>query len=428
MQEPLGVRLRRLREAKGYTQRQLGEPRYTSPFVSLIEAGKRKPSRTALAHFAERLGVDLEELITGRRADVRVELDLRLHEAFLNLYRGNYAAADTTFRRIIQHASHDGFVRIQARAEEGRGVVAERRGRPEAALRHFERAERLLEQEPLALKAEAVAGRARAVQMLGDVRYAIHLLELYLIALREEPAADPLALMRTYSALVWPYSEAGLYRRASDVARQALHLEAHVENAEQIAHMHMNVARELLRSGRADDALRSLQRADDLFRQLDLRTEVAGAHLNMGIVLVDQGQLDDGRREIETALEVFRECSSTRDQARALNELARAERLSGRLDSAKELLQQSIRLLREGDIAELALAHREMGLSSRDEPRVAERHLRKAVDLYKRLDRPAALAETYGELGDVVAAQGSIQSAYQLCRDGLMAISRSGSS
>ena len=55
----LGTRLRRLRRDQGLTQRQLGAPRYTHAYVSTIEAGRRRPSREALEHFASNLGVDV---------------------------------------------------------------------------------------------------------------------------------------------------------------------------------------------------------------------------------------------------------------------------------------------------------------------------------------------------------------------------------
>lgn len=71
----IGTRLRRLRLARGLTQKELAAPKYTHAYVSSIEAGHRRPSRAALEHFASKLGVEVEELLTGRPADLSTRLD-----------------------------------------------------------------------------------------------------------------------------------------------------------------------------------------------------------------------------------------------------------------------------------------------------------------------------------------------------------------
>jgi transcriptional regulator with XRE-family HTH domain len=47
--EPLGQRIRRLRQAAGLTQHSLAAPRYTGAFLAAVEAGTRTPSPEALA-------------------------------------------------------------------------------------------------------------------------------------------------------------------------------------------------------------------------------------------------------------------------------------------------------------------------------------------------------------------------------------------
>ncbi len=81
----IGTRLRRLRLARELTQRELAEPKYTHAYVSTIEAGRRNPSREALEHFAGKLGVDVDELLTGKPADLEARLDARLMQARIDL-------------------------------------------------------------------------------------------------------------------------------------------------------------------------------------------------------------------------------------------------------------------------------------------------------------------------------------------------------
>jgi predicted RNA-binding Zn ribbon-like protein len=82
--EVVGRRVQRLRVERGLTQRQLAEPTYTPAYVSTLEAGRVRPSDEALKHLAERLGVDFEELATGRPERLRVCANDRCRWAFFD--------------------------------------------------------------------------------------------------------------------------------------------------------------------------------------------------------------------------------------------------------------------------------------------------------------------------------------------------------
>jgi transcriptional regulator with XRE-family HTH domain len=63
--ESVGQRLRRLREERGLSQRELSEPGISYAYISRIEAGARRPSLTALRKLATKLGVTALELERG---------------------------------------------------------------------------------------------------------------------------------------------------------------------------------------------------------------------------------------------------------------------------------------------------------------------------------------------------------------------------
>lgn len=422
-EEPVGQRLRRLRLEKGLSQLAVAAPRYSGAYVSQVESGKRRPSSSALAHFAEQLGVTFDELATGRPRSLAAELELRLQEGYEDVYAARYRAADEAFEVAAAAAREYNLHAIEARAEEGQGLVAEREGNPEDALAHYERALELWESSPLSRRVEAVAGVARCTQMRGDVRYAIHILETYLMRLRREGLEDPVALMRGYSSLIWPYTEAGLYQQASEAASSALRYEPKIEERAEVASMYMNVARELLRRGDADEALASLKRAEDLYRVLNWKTELARAHANKAIVLAQQGDLEGSRSETLQALDLIRGTSSKLSEARALNELARVDRLLGRLEEARKVLEQSLRLLRKGDVGERALAYRELGLCLFESDKEAsERHLRKAIVLYRQAGQYLHVAATCRDLGDLLCSRGKDESGREAYREGLLAV------
>ncbi|MDQ3957409.1 MAG: helix-turn-helix domain-containing protein [Actinomycetota bacterium] len=420
-QKAIGRRLKKLRLARGLTQRDLSEPAYTAAYVSTIEAGKRMPSPTAIAHFAERLGVDPAEIVTGRPKDFVADLQLKLNDAAQRTAAGRLRDAAALYEEVEQGAAKFELRTYEARALVGRGMIAEREGKVDAAVRHFTAADELLADEPAPQRVEAVAGLARCHQMKGDLRYATHLLETYLIVLRDTRQPDPLALMRTYSSLVWPYSELGLYDQANEAATTALSFESRVDDPAQVANMHVNVARELLRLGKIDDALYSLKRAHELFESLNWRSEMARADLARGIVLANRKKHKPALAALEKALETFAETDNRVNQARTLNEIARVRRITNDVPAAVGAAEDAIDLLDGLEVAELALSHRELGLClAEDHPRKAEKHLRTAVEIYRKAGEREQVAVTFRELGDLLSRRGALDSGREAYREGLL--------
>jgi transcriptional regulator with XRE-family HTH domain len=74
-----GRRLRERRLAAGLTQAELAGERFSHAYVSVLEAGRREPSRAAVEYFAQRLGVSVEELWAERGSSwaLKMAQDLR---------------------------------------------------------------------------------------------------------------------------------------------------------------------------------------------------------------------------------------------------------------------------------------------------------------------------------------------------------------
>src|SRR3989442_13789604 len=104
--EPIGVRLRRLRLERGLSQRDLSSPGVSYAYISRIEAGARTPSVKALRMLAQKLGVSVEYLETGRDLRDVDERELRLADAELELrLAGDAAAAEAKLRDILAEAT-----------------------------------------------------------------------------------------------------------------------------------------------------------------------------------------------------------------------------------------------------------------------------------------------------------------------------------
>jgi len=405
------------------TQKELAAPKYSHAYVSTIESGRRRPSKEAIEYFASRLGVTTEELATGRPADLVPRLELRLRETHVALSAGRLDEAERAFAVIAKEAGRYGLARIRARAEEGVGLLEERRARPEEALAHYERAEELLRSEPPTELVDAAAGRARCFEALGDVRYAIFILESLLDRLERERLRDPDALSRLHSSLVFAYLDAGIYRKAAESATELWALAPRITDPSRVALMHMNVARLFLQEKRIEDARRSLHRAEEAFRQLNLEADVGAARLALGYVAVRDGDFARAREELEQAVEIFEKTSSEPYLANALNELGRLERREGSPRRAMKLRERSIGLMGVRDAPIRAEAHRELGLTLADrDPAAAEKQFRLAIELYERSEQAFEIAITYRALGDLLNSRGEGDAACEAYRAGIMAL------
>jgi tetratricopeptide (TPR) repeat protein len=421
----LGTRMRRLRLSRGMTQKELADPKYSYAYVSTIEAGRRTPSREAIEHFATRLGVTPDELLTGRPADLEARLELSLQEAMVMLSGESADEAEERFRAIAKDAQKFNLTRIRAKAEEGLGLWNERRSQPEQALAHHQNSHDLLKGEPATQWVDAVAGKARCLEALGDVRYAIFLLESLLDRLEREKLRDPDALSRLHASLVFAYLEAGLPHKAAESGAELMALAPHLTDPLRVAQMHMNMARLFLHEGRIEEAQRSLRRADEVYGHRNLKTETAGAHLALGYVASREGDLPQARSELELAIAIFEVTSNQPDLIRALNELARVERLEGATERAKELLERSITMMGSNDTPILAWAHRELGSTlTGDDGSTAEKHFRTAIELYERSEQSFEIAITYRALGDLFQGRGDGEAACEAYRTGITALER----
>ena len=405
-----GGRLRKLRLSSGLSQTELATPVCTGAYISQLEAGVRRPSERLIRHLSEKLGVDAEELATGRRGVLEPELLLAVQESKVLFYGGDIDQAKTNLEHVVREAKANKLVVAEARAEEALATVHERNGDLAAALAGFQRAQDLLTAEPLAQQAEAVAGIARCIQMEGDVRYGVHVLETYLDRLREQADPHPDALMRTYAALSHAYFGAGYNEKALEASERAQALEPRSDDPQHVACMYVNVSRALMHEKRYGDALIALAHAEDTFRTLDWKVQVARTKINQGIVLVQKEELEAAAAVLNSALGLLAEAPSSFDEAAALTELGKIARRSGDQVAAKEHLNRALKLVDEGDLPQRARIFRELGLSE-ENPKEAATHLGKAVDLFRAANQTIEVAVTLGKLATLMKDNNDLEAA-----------------
>lgn len=417
----LGARVRRLRKDKGLSQEALADPHYTAAYISHVENDKRTPSQKVLEHIAERLGVSVEELVTGRdpRAELRLQIDV--DRAIAQIHVGELDKAREALTAVSKQAATDGFSRARAAAEEGLAQIAQREGRMGDARHHLDTAEELLAEEAPETLTPIVTTKARSLFYDNDIYGAIHLLETHLAKLTENGSGDPTAMLQVHAALIGPYFEAGLKDRAATAAEDAFSLSAQVQDPEYLACMHINRAQILLEQGHSAEAMRSLARAEDLFTQIGWRDSATKAAIARATAAVETGDLDAGEAQVTRALRELEETPNELERARALNLLARIARLRKNPRKALEHLDAVTKLFGKNETLEKAWALREAGLCymDLDQLELAEDHLRRSLTVYRTADVPAAIATTAAYLGDVLVKLGRAKEGAETYRSGL---------
>lgn len=422
----LGERIRHLRLEKGMTLVALAGDAMSEGYISLLESGQRTPSDKALQHIAGQLGVDAEELRTGKPAGLGIHFELDLQSVRRDVDRGAIDAAKALLDKIdkiAKNARGNNLKRITAKCQELRGLIAERLDGPSVALPYYKQAEDLWRDEPLHLRFAAVIGIARCTHQAGNPALAIHMLDGYANDLKRSENPDPHALMQAYTALVYPCFSAGLPEKASEAARAALALEARVDKPEDIACMHLTVARSLLHDGEHSEALSSIRKAEQIYLAGGWRNQVAKAQIAEALVLSKKEDFEGAKTKLEESLQLLKESPHRLDEALALNELGYVCRKLDDIHGALTFLERARPLLEDIDLVEKAFNERELGLClGIEETKGAERHLKRAIDLYRMSGNTTELASTFKELGTLYRKLGKTELALEAMSEGLAAV------
>jgi tetratricopeptide (TPR) repeat protein len=418
----IGRRVQQLRTERGLTQKQLAEPTYTPAYISTLEAGRVRPSDDALRHVAQRLGVAFDELATGRPARLAADLRLRLTEAQRTLATGAAEAAAEQYGALLTEAERHGLARERATALLGLGECALETGELEVGRLYFERAEGCLADHPLPARVPALRGRAVSHYLAGELRYAVYLLESTLDELNRGGLQDPDALLLLYGSVIGPYMDMGAHARAAQAAELALALAPQVGDPALVARMHRSVARTLIAEGRVAEADASLAKAAELYRQLQIRTELAMCHWMRGYVCVQNGELERAEGELREALAMLNAKRAVLYSSQVAVELADVLHRRGKSQEAARLLHGVLGdLSSERGAVHSAAAHRLLGIIADDarDTEKAEEHYVRALSLLERAGAAGDLADLCRLLGDLLRRTGRVEAALDAYRTGL---------
>jgi transcriptional regulator with XRE-family HTH domain len=167
-QGTIGDRVRGLRLSRRMSQAQLAGPDLSDSYVSLIESGKRTPTPVVARLLAERLGCTTEFLLHGIEPRQRIDTELGLRHAELELLHGDPSVAADRFGEIVKVAGEEN-VMLAAHARFGRARALEVQGKVGLAVKAFERLRREAAAHPERLADLPLAvALSRCYQRAGD--------------------------------------------------------------------------------------------------------------------------------------------------------------------------------------------------------------------------------------------------------------------
>ncbi|MGI5493027.1 helix-turn-helix domain-containing protein [Microtetraspora malaysiensis] len=137
-QGTIGDRVRGLRLSRRMSQAQLAGPDLSDSYVSLIESGKRTPTPVVARLLAERLGCTTEFLLHGIEPRQRIDTELGLRHAQLELFHGDPAIAADRFGDIVKAAGEENAM-LAAHAQLGLARALEAQGLTGSAVEAYER-------------------------------------------------------------------------------------------------------------------------------------------------------------------------------------------------------------------------------------------------------------------------------------------------
>ncbi|MEV4470542.1 helix-turn-helix domain-containing protein [Nonomuraea sp. NPDC049504] len=406
-QGTIGDRVRGLRLNRRMSQAQLAGPDLSDSYVSLIESGKRTPTPVVARLLAERLGCTTEFLLHGIEPRQRIDTELGLRHAELELQHGDPATAADRFTEIVKAADEENAM-LTAQARFGRARALEAQGRLGQAVEAFERLRREAAAHPERLAdLPLTIALSRCYQQAGDRLRARDLAATALAQAERLRITQGELAVELAAALVEARGESETDSPALAYVKQVLDTAGVPQvvdrSAEIRALWHASAA-----AAAGEDSALAVALADDAImagRPTRLALVLAGAAMHwarMGVGPIEEAERLAG--EAVSAFSVFP--ATAREYGESLIVHARVKLRAGDLVGAGELAVKASGLDHDGSGTTAAEAHLVLATVAFEQAGDASGQLRDAYELLDTLDRPVfgsdrQAARCWRELGDL---------------------------
>lgn len=417
--EGVGARLKRLRLQRGYSQRDLSSPGVSYAYISRIEAGARTPSVKALRKLAQKLGVSVEYLETGRDIRDVDDRELRLADAELDLRLGNDAAgAVQKLSAVLKEAEAAGDGDSALRARITLGLAAAQSGNHLEAVERLEAAvadERVPDPH---LRPDLYTTLGQSYAALGAPERAVRLFERCFEDVSKAVPDDAAAHIRYATFLSYALTDSGDYERAATVVRDALSRADDQTDPYTRVRLYWSLARLHAMEGRSAEALDYIRSAIALLKATDDNLTLARAYLLAAGVELRNRSVDDARSNLVLAERLLGTTPERMDLGMLRIGQSRLAELEGDGDKAVEHARDSLALLGDfhGDTQGAAVHALAKGLALKGDTTGADDSFRRAVDLLTVHGRRVDAGEAALEWANLLKEQGRDEEAEPILR------------
>ena len=394
--ETIGQRLKRLRLARGLSQRELAAPGVSYAYISRIEAGTRQPSVKALRKLAAKLGVSADYLETGSELDPAGARELRLADLELALRLGDADGSEDALREILADALAHADASSAYRARVALASIHEGRSRHDSAIELLEAA---LADEPFlpVERVDVYANLARVYGMAGRPADAARLLERCLAE-----SDDVGSAVARYSVLLsYALTDLGEFARAEEVARSAVERLHDAEDPYMRVRLYWSLARLAAQEGRATTALANIRKAIALLETTEDALNLARAHVVAAGILVDRQDAEHAGNHLDHAERLLGVTPSTEDAIEMKILRSRIATFQKQAPTAIALAREALAIDTQPVDRGLALAALADGLALDGATEEADGAYREAVEILEGCGRwrPAAnAARAWGQM------------------------------
>jgi transcriptional regulator with XRE-family HTH domain len=407
--------VRRLRVARGLSQRKLASSGVSYAYISRIESGQRIPSVRAIRVLARRLGVTPEYLESGVDIAPGEALELRLTDAELRLRLGDHSMeARHALQAVLKEAQRTAQSEIEVRAQIALGLASLAAGNQREAAQYLAVAVASPLVSPLT-QTNVYVSLSKALRFLGRAEEAV--------AMLEEALDDPGCQMpegvgvrlRLATYLSYAFTDLGEFERARSVLEE-LDADAGLDAHAQVT-MHWSLARLAYMEGQQRAALNEIRRAIILLDHTEDSLELARAHLFAAEVHLWAYNIPEAERHLELAARLETLAADARDLGALHSGQALALARRGDFDGARPLIRRAHEALADAPAEQgllwLAQALVEAGC---DELDTATHSFERAVDALTASSMHREAAAVCREWSELLLAAGKSEEAASASR------------
>ena len=398
----IGARVRELRKARGLSQQALAGDGVSAGYVSLIESGKRMPSAKTAAVLAERLGVEVDELMGREPAPASEETRVLVNFARLALANGDPDEAVSCLGGL-RLDTLDLSTTCDAALVLAEGL--QQTGQLGAAVRVLEALiDRCRQSQAWLMLATAATAMSVMYIESGDVARSIETADRALKEVEAGGLEGTDEHIRLGAAFVFACYERGDLLYAARRADELIEVADRVGTPRARGSIYWNAATVANERGHVSEALRLTDRAVALFAEEEGSRDLPRLRMQYACLLLnhESPQPVEALKQLDRAESDPSVAGSRLDRGTAATFRARAHLLLGQVDDAAEHAARALQLLGPSDHIEHASALillGDVGTAQLDMD-LAEEAFTEAERVLSEMAPSRSAAKLWRELGD----------------------------